>query len=206
MGTILPYGVHSQEYIRAERLGDWEEHLYAVKNILPYFHAAGHFLYAKTAHLYLRDVLEIQNKMEKHALKKFIDGVFTIRRSNKFNCGTWNDMVIEQSLMTLMKSEGEVAHGRSTQERVMSKWVHGMHALNTISEDIETFCKVTLNIVDQHVDVRDSRIKRDNANVNKFIEWFTIHNPFPESNHIMSLTTGITGNDKINCYDAYNIM
>lgn len=39
------------DFIRAERLGLFKEHLDAVRKMLPYFHASGHFLYAKSAHL-----------------------------------------------------------------------------------------------------------------------------------------------------------
>lgn len=45
--TILKY------FIRAERTGDFELHLYSIKLMIPYFHAAGHLQYAKYAQLYL---------------------------------------------------------------------------------------------------------------------------------------------------------
>lgn len=77
--------------------------------------------------------------------------------------------------------------------------------MNTICEDVEKFCNISLDTVDQHVDTKDSRIKRDNDDVNKIIEWLTIHNPFPQTNKIMSISNGIIGNDEINCYDAYEI-
>lgn len=114
-------------------------------------------------------------------------------------------MVIEQSLMKSMKSEGGVSRGRSTQESVLSKWVYGMYVMNTICEDVEKFCNISLDTVDQHVYTKDSRIKKDNDGVNKIIEWLTIHNPFSQTNKIMSLANSIIGNDEINCYDAYEI-
>lgn len=39
----------AKEFIRAERMEDWQAHLNAVTELLPYFHASGHFLYAKSA-------------------------------------------------------------------------------------------------------------------------------------------------------------
>lgn len=45
-----------KEFLRAERIGDWKTHLKSVKEMLPYFHASGHFPYAKSAHLYLQDM------------------------------------------------------------------------------------------------------------------------------------------------------
>ena len=86
------------DFIRAERLGNWNGNLTAVKKI-PYFHAAGHFLYAKSTHLYLQDMLVLEENTDQSTFKNFREGFFTIKRSNKLNCGTWTDMVIEQILM-----------------------------------------------------------------------------------------------------------
>lgn len=41
-------------FIRAERMGDFELHLYCIKCMLPYFHAAGHLHYAKYAQYYIQ--------------------------------------------------------------------------------------------------------------------------------------------------------
>lgn len=40
-------------FIEAERSASWNLHLQVVYQMLPYFHASGHFLYAKCCHLYL---------------------------------------------------------------------------------------------------------------------------------------------------------
>lgn len=49
----------AKEFIRAERMGDWKAHLKSIREMLPYFHASGHFPYAKSAHLYLQDMLQL---------------------------------------------------------------------------------------------------------------------------------------------------
>lgn len=41
-----------RNFIAAERMANWLLDLKCVRNMLPYFHSAGHFLYAKGAHLY----------------------------------------------------------------------------------------------------------------------------------------------------------
>jgi len=135
----------------------------------------------------------------------FINGFFTIRRTNKFSSGTWTDMIIEQSLIKSIKTDGSVVRGRSTQESVLSKWVYGMHATNAVCEGIEKFCNISLDIADQHVDARDSRIKRDDADVQKIIEWFSSHDPFPQIPQIISIATSIVGDEKINCFNAYEV-
>jgi len=67
------------------------------------------------------------------------------------------------------------------------------------------FCNISLDTIDQHIDTRDSRINRDNEDVKKIIDWLTMYNPFRFTNKIISLANGITGNNEINCYDAYNV-
>lgn len=94
------------DFVRAERLGLFQEHLDAVRRMLPYFHASGHFLYAKSAHLYLQDMLKLEETMDEQTYENFRNGFFTVKRTEKYNSGTWTDMVIEQSLMKSMKTEG----------------------------------------------------------------------------------------------------
>lgn len=120
--------------IRAERMEDWQAHLNSVKEMLPYFHVSEHFPYAKSAHLYLKDMLKLEDKINPSFFRRFVQGYFTVRRSNKLSSGTLTDMVIEQSLTKSIKTDGGVARGRSTQESILSKWVYGMHSMNTVCE------------------------------------------------------------------------
>ena len=64
-------------FIRSERTGDWHLHLYAVKQMLPYLHAAGHLHYAKSAHLYLQQMEELSAEID---ILFAESGYFTIRR------------------------------------------------------------------------------------------------------------------------------
>ncbi|GBM02352.1 hypothetical protein AVEN_31260-1 [Araneus ventricosus] len=45
-----------KDFIRAERMGDWRAYLSTIKRMIPYFHATGHFLYAKSAQLFIQDM------------------------------------------------------------------------------------------------------------------------------------------------------
>lgn len=62
---------------------------------------------------------------------------------------------------------------------------------NTICEKIEKFYNNSLDSTEQHVDARDSKVKRDHNDVSKLVEWLTLHNPFPKTNHLVSLASGI---------------
>jgi len=44
----------AKEFVFAERTGNFELHLKCISDMIPFFHAAGHIHYAKTAHLYLQ--------------------------------------------------------------------------------------------------------------------------------------------------------
>ena len=72
-------------FIRAEREGNWILHLDSVVSMLPYFHAAGHIIYAKSAHLYAQDMCTLGSLLPSNVYENFTaKGFFTIRRSDRF--------------------------------------------------------------------------------------------------------------------------
>ncbi|GBN73034.1 hypothetical protein AVEN_44198-1 [Araneus ventricosus] len=187
----------------SQELNVWEifqAHLNCVEEMLPYFQASGHFLYAKSAHLYLQDMLQLAS-----VFRRFIQGFFTVRRSAKFSCGTSTDMIIEQSLMKSMRTDGGIAQGRSTQESVISEWVYGMHATNTVCEGLEDLANAKMDTTDKHVDASDSRVKLDTEDIKKLLEWFLLHDPFPVVEKIISIASGVVGDEKINCHNAREV-
>ncbi|GBM41257.1 hypothetical protein AVEN_180549-1 [Araneus ventricosus] len=96
----------AKEFIRAERMGDWQAHLNCFQEVFPYFHASGHFPYAKSVHLYLQGMLQLENFINPSVFRRLIQGFLTVRRSAKFSCGTSTDMIIERSLMKSMQTDG----------------------------------------------------------------------------------------------------
>jgi len=121
--------------------------------MFPYFHAAGHFFYAKCAQLYLQDMLELEKKMDSLDYNQFTKmEYFTIRRTDKFWSGIWSDMTIEQVLMKSMKSYGGLTRGRGMTDSVLSRWTLGMVYLNNICHEVETYCEVTTATTEQDVD------------------------------------------------------
>lgn len=193
-------------YIKAERMGNWKLHLHCVKEMIPYFHAAGHLNYAKSAHLYYQDMVTIQDRMDPREYKRFTtDGYFTIRRSEKFWSGIWSDMSIEQVLMRAMKSYGGLTRGRGVSDSVLARWTLGMLCLQSICEEIELFADVRSETSEQHVDMRPTRVVRDNMDIGKLHAWFNEHPPFIHIQAIVSLSTGIIGHGDVNCHLAREI-
>ncbi len=73
-------------------------HLQTVQDMLPYFAASGHSLYAKSAYVYLQIMLRLpQTHPDAHL--KFMEGYHVVRRSDRFWAGLSTDLIIEQVLM-----------------------------------------------------------------------------------------------------------
>ncbi|GBO17235.1 hypothetical protein AVEN_144292-1 [Araneus ventricosus] len=84
-------------FVRAERTGDWNLHLYFVQRILVHLHAAGNIHYSKSAHLYLQNMSNLKTSLSDQEFERSVNqGYFTVRRSDKFWCGVWTDITIEQ--------------------------------------------------------------------------------------------------------------
>ena len=71
-----------KKYLKAERLGDWQLHLQATAEMLPYFAATGHNHYLKSSYIYLKQMVELE---EKHpdVHHYFSNGLFVVRRSDR---------------------------------------------------------------------------------------------------------------------------
>lgn len=194
-----------KQFIQSEREGDWTTHLQIILNMLPFFHASGNILYAKACHLYLQDMFNLESHMDTEEYRKFVEqGFFTIRRTDKFWSGTWSDMVIEQSLMRSMKTVGGLT-GRGFTDSILDKWTLAMPALPDICDTLEQFCDLSFVSGEQHVDSRESRMDQDNEDVNRLQHWLSSHDPFPNSDKIFSISTGVVSDSTIDCYNALKI-
>ena len=193
-------------FYHAERSGNFELHLQSIKEMLPYFHASGHHSYAKSAHLYLQDMMELRSILDPNEYDQFIyQGFFTIRRSEKFWCGVWSDMTIEQVLMRSIKCVGGLTHGRGMNESTIAKFLACTVVLLEICNEMENFCSSTYDSSEQHVDARSSRMSRDASDLKKLLQFYEERNPFTPSDKIRSIYSGLVGNGKINCHEALEI-
>jgi len=84
-----------RKFIKGERTGNWKLHLQAVYEMLPYFAAAGHNQYAKSAYFYLQIMQNLETS-HPSVYKKFLDGLHVVRRSDRFWGGLSTDLIIEQ--------------------------------------------------------------------------------------------------------------
>ncbi|GBO41773.1 hypothetical protein AVEN_259662-1 [Araneus ventricosus] len=104
--------------------------------------------------------------------------------------------------MKNVKTFGGLTHGRGVSDSVLARWTQGMTALCDICDGIETFRGVDLTSSDKHLKISDSRVRRDNEDFRKMMEWFKHYNPYPENSNLISISTGVVGDSRINCHMA----
>ena len=110
-----------QRFIKAERMANWKLHLQTLHDMLPYFTASGHSLYAKSAYVYLQIMLRLPD-----AHRKFMEGYHVVRRSDRFWAGLSTDLIIEQVLMRSVKTHGGLTRGKGMTENQGLVWVLSM--------------------------------------------------------------------------------
>ncbi|KAJ8671125.1 hypothetical protein QAD02_002384 [Eretmocerus hayati] len=165
--------------VEAERLGNWRLHLQTVKKMLPIFHAAGHIAYAKSAQVYLQDMANLELSMDPDEFEQFVQGVFTVHRTDKAWSGVWTDMIIEQTLNRFFGMD--LKYGRGN-----------MWGVASASSD-------------QHTDLKVGRVERDHTDLAKFKFWLEQHKPFESKEPLIALSSGIIEDSSINCHQAFEM-
>ena len=141
-----------QRFIKAERMANWKLHLKTGQNMLPYFAAYGHSLYAKSAYVYLQIMLR---RPEAHpdAHRKFMEGYHVVRRGDRLWAGLSTDLIIEQVLMRSIKTHGGLTRGKGMTENQRLVWVLSMHDCASTNETMQQYSGVSYETSDQHKDV-----------------------------------------------------
>ncbi|GBM34396.1 hypothetical protein AVEN_124090-1 [Araneus ventricosus] len=80
-----------------------------------------------------------------------------------------------------------------------------MHAMNTVCERLGDLGNVKMDTTDKHVNASDSLVKRDTEDIKKLLEGFLLHVPFPVVKKIISIASGVVGDEKINCHNAREV-
>ena len=176
-----------QAFIRAERTSNWPLHTAATKSMLNLFAATGHNNYAKTCRIYLQSMEEME-KQHPLLLEQFLLGNHTVKRSEKKWAGIWTDLSIEQILMKSLKGRGGII-GRGMSENVARVWTKTMHRCAEVSRAMDKLC-FPADHTDNHKELDEGRIQRDNEHFNKIKEWFKAHNPFTCGEKLISLGSG----------------
>ena len=154
-----------QEFIRAERLDDFELHILATKAMLNLFAATGHNNYAKSCRLYLQSVDELERNRPE-VFEEFQKGNHTVRRTQRNWTGIWTDLSIEQILMKSLKGRSGVI-GKGITENFMLVWMKTMHRCAEVTETLDSMMPKDSKVAPQHKEASTGRIKRDHEDYEK---------------------------------------
>ncbi|XP_044004211.1 uncharacterized protein LOC122849544 [Aphidius gifuensis] len=189
------------QFYESSRLGNWDLFLQSIQQMLPFFHAANHFHYAKCAQIFLQDMENLKNSMDPVEYHQFTnESMFTIRRSDKAFAGIWADMTIEQTLNRFFGTD--LVHGRGVTDGVVARYLNSMPSSYEVMNVLEEYTGVNTRRSEQHKDSTRSRINIDQKDVEKFVFWLNTHQPFTPRQTLMSLSTGAIGTPNINCHLA----
>ncbi|GBO14377.1 hypothetical protein AVEN_214168-1 [Araneus ventricosus] len=101
--------------------------------------------------------------------------------------------------MRSLKSIGGISHGSGISDRTLTKRILAMPIVTIVSQQVEDFCGLSFATSEHHAEARDSRILCDNANILKLVGWLEFQNPFAVSDFVISISSGIMGDETINC-------
>ena len=186
-----------RKFIEAERTGNWELYLQSVRDMLPYFAAAGHSLYAKSAYVY---ITSMQNLEDTHpeVFHQFKVCHHVFRRSDRYWAGLSTDLVIEQVLMRSVKSSGGLMRGRGMGEAQRAEWLLSMPACADINNAMVDLSGVGFHTSDQHKEVSHARKERDKKDITSILSFLTDRNPFLDDPSLRNIDTGTTADRRVN--------
>ncbi|XP_045178258.2 uncharacterized protein LOC123538319 isoform X1 [Mercenaria mercenaria] len=194
-----------QQFIRAERVSDWIGHLQATKRMLPYFAASGHYLYLKSAYIYLQNMINLERE-HPDVFRQFMDGKHTVRRSDRYWAGLSTDLVIEQVLMRSLKSNGGLTRGRGISEHQRVLWSLAMPATAEMNAAMQLFTGQEYQTSDQHKEIGHSRRARDGSDTKLLLNFLRDHSPFEKTDgSFRNIETGVTADEKVNADKAVEI-
>lgn len=186
-----------RNFIKAERTGNWQLHLACVKDMLPFFAASGHNLYVSSARLYLQAMTELESTAPE-IYSAFSNGLHVVRRSDRYWGGLSTDLVIEQVLMKNIKGCGGLTHGRGMTENQQLLWTMSRPLCAQMNNSMQEFSGVKHIGSEQHITMTTARITRDNADINKVLEFIEQLNIFQKDNSLRSVVSGVTHGNEIN--------
>lgn len=141
-----------RSFIKAERTANWQLHLQAVSQMLPFLAASGHNHYKKSSWLYLQSMARLESE-NPELYQDFMSGFHVVRRSDRYWAGLSTDLVIEQVLMRSLKTSGGLTRGRGMTERQRLTWLLSRPACAEASNAMQELTGMMYNSGEQNKDI-----------------------------------------------------
>lgn len=166
------------QLLRAEKEGDFELHLSATQETIPWIRAAGRHVYARFLPIYLSDMKKLEQQ-QPASYQHLKNGGFVVRRSDNhaFNAVA-SDMALEQTINKEGKGKGGVV-GLTLRKGALTRWLITRHVTAEYCESFKSLCNTTERSNPHHAETNTGRMKRDENDVQKIQEFIASHqNPF----------------------------
>ena len=154
--------------IRAERDADFDLHLSAAAETIPYFILAGRNKYAKYTPIYVAEMKQLQQK-QPDMYRHLENGGFVVRRSGRIRFNSVStDQSLEQTINQKAKGKGGVV-GFTLRKGALLRWLLTRHI---VAEYTVAFKSMTSSEgeTDHHPDFGSSRNARDHRDVLKVLD------------------------------------
>ena len=185
------------KFIRAEREGDWEQHLKVTTKMIPYFFAMDRLNYSRWLPVCTMDMRHLQ-KTALDVYNEFVRGNHTVSRSTSqsFN-QVWTDMALEQSVNLDSKTKGGII-GISQRPGALQKWFLTAHERTATTTATKRILDMDESTWSTHKESSRVRVQRDEGDINKVIHTLktVMSNPFDEDANgedmpLMNIAAGV---------------
>ena len=186
------------KFVRAAREADWVLHIAALKMMLPYFGAAGHWNYLRYGLAYLIKMSQLPPDLVKQLLQ---EEHAMCHRSSLWN-SIWSDMMIETTVMRYGHGPSGMI-GITLNEKALEVWALSLHATTQLEKDLLDLKEENSKTpICKHKEEEKGRIASDNTDRKNIedVREKCMH-PFSPTVHkddIVNIYTGKISNDKVN--------
>lgn len=184
------------QYIRAERMSNWQLHLDCVTQMIPYFIMAGHTNYFRWATVYIADMRQLEvTAPEVYA--ECMNGEHTVSRSGNIFGSVWSDMALEQSANCHSKSKMGGTVGLTQKQETNDRWWYTVHDRGAIADKTSIMLGMGEQVEAQHKESSKYRVCKDEKDVQSLVELLGtgMSNPFTcdatYQGHLVNIATGI---------------
>ncbi|KAJ8023132.1 hypothetical protein HOLleu_38227 [Holothuria leucospilota] len=182
---------------RATRTGNWELHLAAIRNILPWMFACDRTNYARYLPAYY---LEMCDLPETHpsAYEALVSGEFAVQRNDSYGFAQVEcDLCIEQTCNRDSKTKGGII-GYSTNSGAVLRWLLTQHECSAIMNE----CKVMAGKSDLSTKrkvLSKSSIDHDTNDIDRVITTIdSMFNPFEvEGGDLLHISSGVVASERV---------
>lgn len=196
----------AMEYIAAERVPSWSQHLRCFVEILCYAFAYDCHNYSRWGPVYVAEMLLLPQTAP-NVYKAFEDGKHVVTRSSGSFNSVWSDLGLEQTVVRDTKSKKGGIIGFSRQQEATIKWYLTAHQRSAVLKNFKILCGITDADNNFHHDVQRRVIVQDEKDVQSIVSNITnrFGNPFvidmdkelgtPEP--LTNIATGVVASENI---------